>query len=135
MDALFTTIDHPAIACFDVSRQIEWYCRNLGMKVVAQNDLDPPTALVGYDQFRGTTIELMPARDPGPNPDEGARFQPGLRHLALRVTNFDQAFAQLKERGIKFITEVGPAVGGGRIASFRDPEGNELQIVERTKRD
>ena len=50
-------------------------------------------------------IELMPVRDPGPDPDAFARYQPGLRHLALRVSNFDMAYDQLKSLGVKFLFE------------------------------
>ena len=130
---LFLAVDHPAIACRDTRRQIDWYCRRLGMRVVAQNDADPPTALVGYDADtrHGAVIELMPARDPGDDPASAARFAPGLRHLALRVRNFDEAYASLESAGVRFLSEPGAATGGGRIVSFRDPEGNELQIVER----
>ena len=129
----FVAVDHPAIACRDTRRQIEWYCRHLGMRVVARHDQDPPTALVGYDADlrHGAVIELMPARDAGDDPASAARFAPGLRHLALRVRNFDQAYAALGNAGIRFLSEPGQATGGGRIVSFRDPEGNELQIVER----
>src|SRR5689334_13547992 len=132
---LFAAVDHPAIACRDTRRQIEWYCRRLGMRVVAQNDADPPTALVGYDADlkHGAVIELMPARDDGPQPASMARFAAGLRHLALRVNDFDGAYAALKQNGVKFLSEPGVATGGGRVVSFRDPEGNELQIVERPK--
>ena len=132
---MFLAIDHPAIACRDSRRQIEWYCRNLGMRVVAQNDATPPTALVGYeaDAKHGAVIELMPARDGGEDPAAQARFAPGLRHLALRVNDFEKAFQYLKDRGVEFLSEPGAATGGGRIVSFRDPEGNELQIVERPK--
>jgi glyoxylase I family protein len=130
---MFLAIDHPAIACRDTRRQIRWYCGNLGMRVVAQNDQDPPTALVGYDDDarHGAVIELMPARDAGAEPGVQARFAPGLRHLALRVRSFDEAHAALGKAGVQFLSEPGTAVGGGRIVSFRDPEGNELQIVER----
>jgi len=130
---MFVAIDHPAIACRDTRRQIDWYCRHLGMRVLAQNDGNPPTALVGYDEDlkRGAVIELMPARDPGPEPASAARFAPGLRHLALRVRDFDDAYESLKDKGVRFLSEPGAATGGGRIVSFRDPEGNELQIVER----
>ena len=130
---IFTAVDHPAIACRDTRRQIEWYRRHLGMRVVAQNDADPPTALMGYDEDlkHGAVIELMPARDAGADPASAPRFAPGLRHLALRVGDFDEAFAFLKERGVEFLSEPGAATGGGRIVSFRDPEGNELQIVQR----
>ena len=132
---MFIAVDHPAIACRDTRRQTDWYCRRLGMRVVAQNDADPPTTLVGYDTDlkHGAVIELMPARDEGPRPASVARFAPGLRHLALRVNDFDAAFAALRQNGVEFLSEPGVATGGGRIVSFRDPEGNELQIVERPK--
>ncbi len=132
---LFVSIDHPAISCRDVNRQADWYCRNLGMQVVASDGKTPPSMLLGYDarSVAGAMIELMPVRDPGPDPDAFARYQPGLRHLALRVSNFDMAYDQLKSLGVKFLFEpANNAVGGGKIVSFRDPEGNELQIVQRT---
>src|SRR5687768_1504841 len=130
---LFTAIDHPAIACYDVRKQIEWYCRNLGMRVIASNNADPPGVIVGYgsDAMGGAMVELMPMRDAGPKPVDVPRFAPGLRHVALRVSDFEKAYAQLKGAGVAFIGEPGTATGGGRIISFRDPEGNELQIVER----
>src|SRR5208337_4670310 len=128
---LYLNIDHPAISCHDVDRQVQWYCRNLGMKLIASDGKTPPSVLVGYE---GETamIELMPVKDAGPNPVQTPRFQPGLRHLALRVSDFDEACRRLKALGITFLFEPVEAVGGGTIVSFRDPEGNELQIVQRT---
>jgi len=130
---LFTSIDHPAIACFDVVRQAEWYCRNFGMRVIASNGANPPAMVIGYGNSLtgGAMIELMPVKDAGTEPAAQARFAPGLRHLALRVSDFDTAYAKLKELGVVFTTEAGQAVGGGKTILFRDPEGNELQIVER----
>jgi glyoxylase I family protein len=130
---LFTAIDHPAIACYDVRRQIEWYCRNLGMRVIASNGAEPPGVIVGYGESAkvGAMIELMPVREAGPRPDDVPRFAPGLRHVALRVSDFEKAYAQLESAGVTFVGDPGTATGGGRIVSFRDPEGNELQIVER----
>ncbi|MGE5611253.1 MAG: VOC family protein [Bacillota bacterium] len=130
---MFLALDHPAIACYDSKKQIEWYCKHLGMRVIASNGMDPPAAIVGYDQDakNGAVIELMPMRDPGTKPADVPRFAPGLRHLAFRVNNFDRAYTELKAAGVQFLMEPGAALGGGRVVSFRDPEGNELQIVER----
>jgi catechol 2,3-dioxygenase-like lactoylglutathione lyase family enzyme len=130
---LYTAIDHPAISCRDVNRMIDWYCKHLGMQLVVSNGENPPSVLVGYDKnlAGGAKIELMPVKDAGADPDTFARFQPGLRHVALRVSNFDEAYEYLKKLGVKFLFEPGTAVGGGKVVSFRDPEGNELQIVER----
>src|SRR5687767_5678881 len=131
---LFTAIDHPAIACVDVQRQIDWYCANLGMRVIATNGQMPPSVVIGYDDTTrgGAMIEMMPARDSGPRPYTFARFQPGIRHVALRVTDLDAAIERLKELNVEFtMAEPGEAVGGGRTVLFRDPEGNELQIIQR----
>jgi len=130
---LFTAVDHPAIACYDVEGLAEWYCRNLGMRVIASNGRMPPSMVLGYDDATcaGAMIELMPATDPGPRPETFTRLQPGIRHVALRVADFEAAFEMLLALGIRFTTEVGQALGGGKTVLFRDPEGNELQIVER----
>jgi glyoxylase I family protein len=131
---MFTAVDHPCIACLDVRRQADWYCRNLGMRVIATDAKEPPGYLVGYGDSAsgaGAMIELVPVKDPGPRPETAARFQPGLRHVALRVADFDAAYAALRRLGVTFTVDPGEALGGGRTVLFRDPEGNELQIVER----
>jgi glyoxylase I family protein len=131
---VFTSLDHPAIACYDVRKLTAWYCKTFGMRVIAQNDADPPAIVIGYgESLNGPAamIEMMPVKDAGPNPAETPRFQPGWRHVALRVTDFDAAYAKLKDAGVTFTTPVGEAVGGGRTVLFRDPEGNELQIIQR----
>lgn len=129
----FLAVDHPAIACYDVERQVAWYCQTLGMRVVSHNGQAPPAAVVGYDEGTrgGAMIELMPVRDEGPRPADEPRFKPGLRHLAFRVGDFDAACDRLRAAGVAFLGPEGVAIGGGRVVSFRDPEGNELQIVER----
>src|SRR3954465_1805740 len=97
--SLFTGIDHPAIACFDVQKLIDWYCANLGMKLIGTNGQNPPSVIVGYasDAKAGAMIELMPIRDvKEPHPKDVNRWSPGIRHIALKVSDFDKAFAQLK---------------------------------------
>ena len=130
---LFTAIDHPAIACRDVRATAAWYCQNLGMRIIGDNEKMPPALVVGYDDdcLSGAVLELMPVRNDGPEPADQPRFCPGIRHFAVRVSNFDAAYDALAKAGIAFLGEVVTAVGGGRIVSFRDPEGNELQIVQR----
>src|SRR4051812_3945719 len=114
---VFTSIDHPAIACFDVRKLADWYCKTFGMRVIAQNDAEPPAMVIGFgEKLSGpeALIEMMPVKDTGPNPAETPRFQPGIRHLAFRVSDFDSAYAKLKDAGVTFTTPPGDAVGGGR---------------------
>lgn len=134
MAALFTGIDHPAIGCFDIEKQIGWYCGTLGMKVLGNDGKTPASVLLGFGEgatTAGSMLELMPVRAAGAKPADVDRFAPGLRHVALKVSDFDEAYAVLKAAGATFIGEPVNAVAGGRLISLRDPEGNELQIVQR----
>ena len=130
---MFIAIDHPAIACRDVRKLAAWYCDVLGMHVIGDNGKTPPALVIGYDADTrgGAVLELMPVRDAGPEPKDVPRFCAGIRHFALRVSDFDAACEHLKKAGVEFLGEKVTAVGGGPIISFRDPEGNELQIVQR----
>jgi glyoxylase I family protein len=128
----FVKIEHAAIACRDVRALAQWYCRHLGMSILADDGKQPPAMIVGYGSIQDpSAIEMMPARDAGPDPATQPRFMPGLRHLALTVTDFDAVYRDLKMAGVTFLFEPVAALGGGKVVSFRDPEGNELQIVRR----
>jgi predicted enzyme related to lactoylglutathione lyase len=53
-------------------------------------------------------------------------------HLAIRVHDFEIAERFLEERGVAWTGETAAAVGGGKVRSFCDPEGNLVQIVARS---
>jgi glyoxylase I family protein len=133
----FLAIDHLAMCCHDVNKQVEWYCKIMGMKRVGDDGKWPASVVIGFEGNTngGAMMELMPVRDPGASAETFARFQHGLRHFAFRVDDFDAAYKRLGEMGVKFLFEPVQAVGGGKIVSFRDPEGNEVQIVQRSGTD
>ncbi len=120
-----TGIDHPALAAENVDRLADWYCQTLGYTKVVRND-KPVWILRAAD---GTLLEIMP-RDETPRPDR-TTWTPGWSHLALRVDDFDAATAELESLGVQWRSDAVAAVGGGRVRSFADPDGNMLQIVQR----
>jgi catechol 2,3-dioxygenase-like lactoylglutathione lyase family enzyme len=105
----------------------------MDMKIVRDDGKEPPSLLLAWsdDLKTNSMLELMPIKHPGPSPRDLPRLCPGLRHFAIRVTDFDQAYARVKAAGVEFLFEPTTAVGGGRVVSFRDPDGNEVQIVQR----
>jgi glyoxylase I family protein len=129
----FLSIDHPAISCQDPRKLADWYCKHFGMQLIADDGKEPPSLLVGYasDTKTSCMVELMPTRHPGTPPIEMPRFCQGLRHFAIRVSDFDKAYELMKAAGVTFMFEPLQAIGGGKVVSFRDPEGNEVQIVQR----
>ena len=46
------------------------------------------------------------------------------------VDDVDRACADLKAKGVKFIDELHDETWGGRQASFRDPDGNILEVTQ-----
>jgi glyoxylase I family protein len=122
----FTGVDHPAVACRDVDALADWYCDVLGYKKFHRDD-KPVWMLQAPD---GSLIEIMPEDDTD-RPDR-TTWTPGWSHLALRVSDFEAAEKALDQHQVKWQGEAVAAIGGGRVRSFEDPEGNMLQIVERT---
>jgi catechol 2,3-dioxygenase-like lactoylglutathione lyase family enzyme len=119
-------VDHVAIAAKDSKALAQWYCDTLGLRILFDNGKEPPTYLVGGDM--GGVVEIMP--DNGSAVTVHQPYDPGLRHIAFRVRDFDAAHAALQGK-VLGLTQPGPAAGGGQIAFFHDPEGNLLQIVSR----
>ena len=57
---------------------------------------------------------------------------PGLRHLAVKVDDFDAGFQKLKQLGVKFLTEPYDNMGN-RLVFFTDVDGNILHLIAREK--
>ena len=56
-------------------------------------------------------------------------FKPGGKlEIFLLVDDVDKAYRELKEKGVKFITEPKDKHWGARAAMFIDPDGNEFTI-------
>jgi glyoxylase I family protein len=134
-------LDHIAIAAADTTGMVKWYERVLGLVVHVESGPNPPqtqkvyligppidgTGTAGVRQ--GMMIEVMPRNDTPRH--ERNSHEPGLSHVAWAVVNFDAAMKHLKECNVKLLGDVVEAVGGGRLQSFADCEGNMMQIVER----
>jgi catechol 2,3-dioxygenase-like lactoylglutathione lyase family enzyme len=55
----------------------------------------------------------------------------GMRHIAIAVDDFDEAYLRLKSAGVHFVTEPYEA-SGNTVAFFKDPDGNFLHLIYRT---
>lgn len=121
-------VDHVAIAAKDSRALARWYCEVLGMRILFDNGKEQPTYLVGGTM--GAVVEIMP--DNGAKVTEHQPLDPGIRHIAFRVQDFEAAHQALEGK-VLGLTPAAPAAGGGQIAFFHDPEGNLLQIVSRDR--
>ena len=122
--AMIEGIEHTAIASPDPAKLATWYVDTLGLRINYQSS----TSVMLRAQ-NGFMLELITA--------DGAAHAstmktPGLRHLAIGVSDFDSVYANLRAKGVKFVNE--PAEHkGNRVVFFEDPEGNLLHLLKRAE--
>ena len=121
---MFTGLEHTAIASPNPLRLAEWYVQFLGFTI---NFEYAGNFFVKAQD--GSMLEIIPA--------EGERVQqgmkdPGIRHLAVKVTDFDQGYQDLQTKGVNFLA--GPYENqGNRLVFFTDGDGNILHLIARQK--
>lgn len=126
-----TGVDHPAVAADDVEALADWYCDVFGYeKWFCHRPVGPPKTVWMLRAPDGTLLEIMP-KDDTARPSR-TTWTPGWSHLALRVDNLDVAMAHLDTKGVRWGGEPINAIGGGRVRNLYDPEGNMVQILQRT---
>lgn len=123
---MYHGLDHLALCASDPAALARWYCDHFGFREVSNTGATPPTIFIQGEC--GSAIEVMPAQTP---PARGEFFDWGWRHIAIITTDFDAAMTQLAQLGVELVGPERTPIGGGRLQSFRDPEGNIAQILWR----
>jgi glyoxylase I family protein len=121
-DVMFLGLEHTAIASPDPKKLAEWYVNYLQFRINYEYDGN-----YFVRAQNGTMLEIIPSE--GAKPEEKMKT-PGIRHLAIDVADFDAAYRQLLESGVKFFTE--PINNkGNRLVFFADGDGNILHLIAR----
>jgi glyoxylase I family protein len=121
---MFLGLEHTAIATPSPQKLAQWYVDHLGFR----NNYD----YAGNYFVRasnGTLLEFIPSE--GPRTDQKER-DPGIRHLAIQVNDFDAAYSALRAQGVNFLGEP-YAIGSNRLVFFTDCDGNLVHLIERQK--
>jgi glyoxylase I family protein len=119
---MFQGLEHTAIASPDPQRLAEWYVQKLDFHI---NYTYAGNYFVRASN--GTLIEIIPSEgERGPQKMK----DPGIRHMAITVDDFDAASEELRKRGIEFITQP-TNVQGNRLIFFHDGDGNILHLIHR----
>jgi lactoylglutathione lyase len=123
------TIDHASINVSDLSRSIDFYCNKLGFRV--SRTIDTPELNIVFVQLGASSLELIARKDRPVATRTAPRTDGvGLAHVALRVSDIDEVFSQLKEKGVEFSSPPHNATGEPRIAFFSDPDGVTLELIQ-----
>ena len=109
----------------DVERSTAWYRDKLGFEVLKQ---EPEIALLRIDSgLVYLFAESAPTED---KPSEHLVPKPGGVILVLTVEDCREAYDELTERGVEFLTPPKSPPWGGRRCFAPDPDGYLVEIED-----
>ena len=119
---------HIAVIASDWEQAREFYVNKLGFELIREAYRPAQEDYLRMLRLGETTLEIFikPENPERVNNPEAK----GLRHLAFRVDNAEEAAAWLNSRGIATEPIREDLVNGGKFTFFRDPDGLPLEIHE-----
>jgi catechol 2,3-dioxygenase-like lactoylglutathione lyase family enzyme len=121
------------ITVSDSARALAFYTDLLGFPLVNWGESPSDDGAMDHllDVGNGHQIRLRSyATPPAPSPWLPDDLQVGYRHIGFQVQDADATTARLKAAGTPFTLDPLDAVGGVRIAFFKDPDGTLLEVVQ-----
>ncbi|HYP05162.1 MAG TPA: VOC family protein [Bryobacteraceae bacterium] len=121
---MFKGLEHTALASPNPRALAQWYVDHL--EFVINFEYDGNYFVRAKD---GSMLEIIPSvGERGPQNLK----DPGIRHMAVDVDDFDEALSVLRAKNVNFIGE--PFENqGNRLAFFTDLDGNYLHLIRRPK--
>ncbi len=121
---MFKGLEHTAIASPNPRALAQWYVDHLEFVINFEYDGN-----FFVRAQNGSMLEIIPSEgDRAPQKMK----DPGIRHLAIDVDNFDDALAELQQKQVSFLTE--PFNNqGNRLVFFSDLDGNIVHLISRPK--
>jgi glyoxylase I family protein len=119
---MFKGLEHTAIASPVPQKLAQWYVDNL--EFVINYNYEGNYFVRAKN---GAMLEIIPSEgDRAPQKMK----DPGIRHLAIQVDDFDAAHTKLKAQGVRFLGEPFN-VQANRLVFFADGDGNILHLIYR----
>lgn len=123
---------HTMLRVGDMQRSIDFYTKNLGMKLLRTADNEEykySLAFVGYgDEADHSVLELTYNWGVSEYEHGGA-----FGHIAIGVDDIYGLCDKLKAAGADVYREPGPVKGGKTVIAFvRDPDGYAIELIERS---
>jgi glyoxylase I family protein len=121
---MFRGLEHTAIASPDPRMLAEWYAQNLDFVINFEY-----AGNYFVRAANGSMLEIIPGKGALTPPQMD---DPGIRHLAIDVDDFDAAHERLKAAGVHFLSEP-MNKQGNRLLFFADRDGNILHLIHRER--
>lgn len=123
-------VNHIAVAVADIDEALKFWNEILGIKLHHLEDVPSQKAKVAFLPVGDTEVELV---QPTTEDSGVAKFVAekggGMHHLCFEVENCAAAMQELKEKGVRLLSEE-PSVLPGRKMAFIHPKSTGGVLVE-----
>lgn len=134
---MIKTIDHIGIMTNDLQKSLEFYVGILGFSILTKIEMTDAGFSAVFVEKNGSKIELMkydgkniPKRSKGDEFKIGGNSIPINDHISFSVDDIESTVTEFKEKGIIFDLEPMQLEGGMKLASFKDPNGVLIELIE-----
>lgn len=122
--------EHVALNVTDPAAIADWYCENLGMKIIRSAEPPYNTRFVADD---GGNMMLELYSNPEASVPDYASMNPLVLHIAFMADNVKAIRDKLVSAGATVITDVTVIEGGDELTVMRDPWGLAIQFIKRAE--
>jgi len=121
---------HTRVRVSDLDGSIKWYCDHLGFKVLSRSDKSPAGNQIVHLELPGNahTLELTDS------PDCELQVHEDVMHFASGVPDIVEFGDRLENAGLEIWPDAWReqfTSGGMKMAFITDPDGYEVEILER----
>jgi len=120
---MMNNVDHIGIAVSNIEESIAYYTNVLGLKLLKIEEVETQQVKVAFIDAGNVKIELLePMSEKSAVHGFIEKRGQGIHHVAFGVTNIDERMKQLREHGVRLLSE-GPLPGaGGAQVAFLHPK-------------
>ncbi len=123
---------HTMIRVKDIEKSLKFYQELLEMKLVKEKRLSDCTLYFLTDKNGIYQIELTYNDE---TPEQGYENGTGFGHFAFRTDSMEEFANKLKKLGYEFLYEPYKLTEkGSTIAFVKDPDGYEIEIIEKSEK-
>ena len=135
LSGLILGIDHVAIAVEDIAASIVWYTTMLGFSLADRSEVSGEYSGMVYAVLISGTTTIVLVQGTSPE-SQVSRFidakGPGMHHVALAVSNLDEALRRISQSGGNADTPIVSDHGIRQAFLPRDPvSGIRIELIER----
>ena len=118
--------NHIGINVRDLQKTLAFYSRHFGAKIMRGLYIPASHTIAAYVQIGSQMVEFLSPLTPSDNTEYG------IAHISYMVDDIEEASRILIKKGYSFhVMPKRAGSGGGKIAFLKDPNGANVELIER----